>query len=361
MSPRLRVSASPRLRVSASPRLVPLREDGTPDIANLNAEFSADYLADPLNPRWVAKPTVAYLWARSVKCKNCRATVPLLKTRWLCKKDRKRVLLTMDPAEERTGVIFGVQKDVPMQGGNAAQRREHDKRIGHGTMSRSGRSASAVRDIATMEDIKLEGQAGRFGTLATAVVVDGLNGQEYRLPLSGEPDASVAAGEQIDGVFSTIPYGPPAEPTPAGGGRGAARAFSIQNYGLMQWRDLFTDRQILALGTFCYQTRAAHDAMRSLNYPIDWQEAMSAGLAITMDRIADRQSVICRWDNGYTKLQGTFTRFALPITWDYCEGNPISDTTGNYLSCMEWVAEYLSTRCLPERQCHRRKLFRGAL
>src|SRR5712692_9925824 len=43
------------------------------------------------------KPTVAYLWARTVKCKNCRATVPLLKTRWLCKKDKKRVLLTLTP------------------------------------------------------------------------------------------------------------------------------------------------------------------------------------------------------------------------------------------------------------------------
>ena len=27
------------------------------------------------------KPTVAYLWARTVTCKNCRATIPLLKTR----------------------------------------------------------------------------------------------------------------------------------------------------------------------------------------------------------------------------------------------------------------------------------------
>jgi putative DNA methylase len=36
------------------------------------------------------KPTVAYLWARTITCKNCRATVPLLKTRWLCKKDKNR-------------------------------------------------------------------------------------------------------------------------------------------------------------------------------------------------------------------------------------------------------------------------------
>ena len=84
------------------------------------------------------KPTVAYLWARTVTCKNCRATIPLLKTRWLCKKDNKRVVLTMEPNADKTGVVFGVQNDVPVVGGNAAQRREYDKKVGAGTMSRSG-------------------------------------------------------------------------------------------------------------------------------------------------------------------------------------------------------------------------------
>jgi hypothetical protein len=77
-------------------QLVPLKDDGTPNIDALNKEFSPEYLADKRNPRWIAKPTVAYFWARTVTCKNCRATIPLLKTRWLCKKDKKRVLLTMD-------------------------------------------------------------------------------------------------------------------------------------------------------------------------------------------------------------------------------------------------------------------------
>ena len=54
--------------------LVPLERDGTPDVEALNAEFTQEYLANPRNPRWVAKPTVAYLWARTVTCKSCRAT-----------------------------------------------------------------------------------------------------------------------------------------------------------------------------------------------------------------------------------------------------------------------------------------------
>jgi adenine-specific DNA methylase len=37
-----------------------------------------------------------------------------LKTRWLAKKDHKRVLLTMTPNAERAGVVFGVENNVPL-------------------------------------------------------------------------------------------------------------------------------------------------------------------------------------------------------------------------------------------------------
>src|SRR5262249_51783477 len=109
------------------------------------------------------KSTVAYLWARTVTCKNCRATIPLLKTRWLCKKDNKRVVLTMGPNADGTGVVFGVRKDVPVVGGTSAQRREFDKRVGAGTMSRSGVTCPCCRMIMTMEDIRAAGQAGGLG------------------------------------------------------------------------------------------------------------------------------------------------------------------------------------------------------
>ena len=77
------------------------------------------------------KPTVAYLWARTVKCKNCRAAMPLLKTKWLCKKDNKRVLLKVEPTPDKTGPAFSILSgdDATTQGGNGAQRREYDKKL----------------------------------------------------------------------------------------------------------------------------------------------------------------------------------------------------------------------------------------
>ena len=220
--------------------------DGTTDVGPLNADFGAAYLADPRNPRWVAKPTVAYLWARTVPCKGCRATLPLLKTKWLAKKETKRVLLTVTPNADRTGVVFGIEPDVPQVGGNAAQRRAHDQRRGAGTMSRSGAQCPNCPTIMSMEDIRLEGRTGRLGAAMTAVVVDGLKGKEYRLPTEAELRAADVSQQELDVLYAEIPFGLPEEPLPPVGSLG----FRVQRYGFDQWAKLFTKRQLFCLGSF---------------------------------------------------------------------------------------------------------------
>ena len=87
---------NPAERHSDELRRVPTHDDGTLKMEPLNGEYGDAYLEDDTNPRWVAKSTVAYLWARTVPCKSCRATLPLLKTQWLCRKSGKRIRLTID-------------------------------------------------------------------------------------------------------------------------------------------------------------------------------------------------------------------------------------------------------------------------
>ncbi|HZP00480.1 MAG TPA: DUF1156 domain-containing protein [Terriglobia bacterium] len=322
-------------------RRLPLTEDGKPDLDALNAEFDEAYLKDKTNPRWVAKPTVAYLWARTVTCKNCRATIPLLKTRWLCKKDEKRVLLTMEPNAEKTSVVFGVDRDVPVVGGNPAQRREHDKRIGQGTMSRNGAWCPCCGKSGTvameMEDIRQEGLQGRLGAVMTAVVVDGLEGKEYRVPTDEERKMAECAHEELGRVFAEIPYGLPEEPIPRGGS-GASRAFSVDGYGFDQWHQLFTPRQLLALGTFVKQTRSVREESIARSCPGYETEAVLAFLSMMLDRLANQNSNVSRWNQGGEKVEGTFARFALPILWDFAEVNPLGNTTGSYPSAFEWVS-----------------------
>ena len=183
-------------------RLVPIKEDGTPDIESLNGEFGDDYLKVKGNPRWVAKPTVAYLWARTVMCKNCRAIVPLLKTRWLAKTPSQRVLLNIVPSPDRAGVTFTIEADVARSGGNNAQRREHDKRLGHGTMSRAGATCPCCGTIMTMEDLQVEGKADRLSRVMTAGACDTTEGKGFRLPTDEERSISNNLGDEVQQTFS---------------------------------------------------------------------------------------------------------------------------------------------------------------
>ena len=418
------------------PRLLEPDEDGQASAAVLNAEFDSLYLEDEANPRWVAKPAVAYLWARTVRCGGCRAEVPLLKTRWLCKTAKKRVRLTMEPREDRAGVVFGIEGNAAAGSGSPAQKREHDRELGAGTMSGSGAKCPCCGAIVPMRDIRTEGRMGRLGERMTAVVVDGQEGKEYRLPTEVEVAAAQVGDEELDILYSGIPFGLLSEPTPKAG-IGAARAFSVDGYGLDSWRKLFTNRQLLALGTFVREIRGSAELMSAsfdsaslrsgrtgtgrsregvpsstadrseepLNnrdirdgfaipspdapipvrperseakssvhperseakskdalmppvpivqrfpefpgtepaggYPEEWREALVAYLCCVLSKLTDYSSALCSWHNSGEKLRDTFARFALPMVWDYCEVNTLSDTSGGFAAMMEWVA-----RCL---------------
>ena len=357
--PPLNKGGSPQGGGIAPLQLLEPDADGKTDVGPLNAGYTKAYLADPRNPRWIAKPTVAYLWARTVRCKGCRATLPLLKTKWLAKKDNKRVLLTVTPekgippslpplprgargdsstSSRLVGSIrFGIETDVPQVGGNAAQRREHDKRHGAGTMSRSGAQCPCCPTIMSMDDIRYEGRAGRLGAVMTAVVVDGVKSKEYRLPTEEELRVAEVSKEELDELYEQIPFGLPTENIVEDTKR---NTWCVQ-YGLDQWTKLFTERQLISLGTLSFVIRCLWETTRAKSFPESWSEALVASLACALDRAADRGSQITTWQNDPEKLRNSFARFALPMTWDYAEGNPFVDSSGGFIQAIEWIGEVL--------------------
>jgi adenine-specific DNA methylase len=277
------------------------------------------------------RTTVAYLWARTVTCKNCRGEVPLLKTCWLCRKPRKKVVLELQAHPGEPRVSFGVRKLSDSEPDPHVETR--------GTMSRSGVRCPLCGVITTTEDLREEGRAGRLGERLVAVVVEGRRGKEYRPPTEAEVAraAEAASPEELARLAELLPHGLPAEPTPARSGKGAGRAFSVHAYGMRQWKDLFSPRQLLSLATFVRHTRAAREAMAELGYPPEWVEAVGGLLALAVDKLADYNAALSTWHVTGEKMRNVFTRFALPITWDFTELNPLSGSTGNYTACLEWV------------------------
>jgi adenine-specific DNA methylase len=319
----------PTERRSDELKRVPIHDDGTLDMEPLNGEYSDAYLEDDTNPRWVAKPTVAYLWARTVPCKSCRATLPLLKTQWLCRKSGKRIRLTMETKEDRSGVAFGIARDAP---------KGVDKSKTGGTMSGSGATCPCCGTTMTMGDLRAEGKAGNLEEMMTAVVIDGPNGKEYRLPTAAERAAAERSEAELNDLYSEIPFGLPTEPMP----NEDALGMRIPKYGFDQWHKLFTPRQLLALGTFVKHTRRVRDEMKEFGYGRVWREAVSAYLSAAIDRHVDYNSSICNWDMGSECIAQTFQRYALPMKWDFVEVNSTYTSTGSYDGGIDWIGRFLS-------------------
>ncbi len=73
-----------------------------------------------------------------------------------------------------------------------------------------------------------------------------------------------------------------------------------------------------------------------------YAEAVSVYLAFGVGRASDAWSSIVTWRNQVDATRNTFARQALPMTWDFTEASPFSDSCGNWTgnSC-DWVVESL--------------------
>jgi putative DNA methylase len=106
---------------------------------------------------------VAYLWTRTVTCKNpnCRAIVPLVKQTWLCKKNARYVALNIFAPKDKKHVRFevveacadsalGVDPAVGSSGGNV--------------------TCPFCGTVADADYVQVEGCAGRVRQTLTAAV-----------------------------------------------------------------------------------------------------------------------------------------------------------------------------------------------
>ena len=292
---------------------------------------------------------IAYLWARNVRCEapNCGAEIPLMRSFWLCKKAKRKRALRYS-IERPDGLSPRVEFEVFEP--------EFNEEVPVGTVTRAKATCiccgivlppERVRGQLKMQkggaDVTFDDEGKRVGGARMMTVVTlrpGQKGRHYRIPIDMDYTAVRKSQERLQEVLGEWELGGkqglcpvPDEPTPAGGGSGAGRAFSVQRYGMLQWGDLFSARQKVALVELGHWTRdieANDSSLRRL-------------LAIATDRSADYWSSLCSWHLTGEKVNHTYGRQALPMIWDYTEVNPWCDSSGNYLSALNWGAKIIAT------------------
>jgi adenine-specific DNA methylase len=97
----------------------------------------------------------------------------------------------------------------------------------------------------------------------------------------------------------------------------------------------------MAIGTFLTSTRRAKDTMRGTEYPQELTEGISAYLALVLDFVINRNSILCTWTLTRQTTRSTFARFVLPITWDFAEASVLEQGSGGYWGAVDWIARYI--------------------
>lgn len=275
---------------------------------------------------------VAYLWTRTVTCKNpaCGATVPLVRQTWLCKKKDRYVAMKMVAPRGKKEARFEVVEARSEKGLGFDP--EAFSKAGNATCPFCG-------TVADSDYVKAEGCAKRMDTQPMAVVCTrpGRQGKVYIAADDLPPDLlpeDAALCRRIEALCQRTALTVPSEPMPKQGTLG----FRVQPYGIGTWGDLFTPRQMLCLLAFAAAVREAQAEMSRAGIEAEHAKALATLLAAIVDRLADFNSSLCVFN--YTGGRGvvhTFGRQALPMVWDFAESAPFNPEGASWVSGIEDV------------------------
>jgi putative DNA methylase len=279
---------------------------------------------------------IAWLWARTVKSPNpafANVEVPLASTFMLSTKAGKEAYV--EPIIEGSSYRFTVKVGKPKDG--------EATKLGTTAGKRAAFRCLMSGVPLTYDHIRAEGQAGRMGARLMAIVVEGDRGRVYLSPTPEHEAAALEAKPEWK-PDCALPVNP--------------RDFKTPNYGLMTFGDLFTPRQLVALTTFSDLVQEARERVQrdalAAGLPDDttplrdggtgavaYAETISIYWSFALSKVADRGSSLTRWMPTRDSMYNTFSRQALPMSWDYVEVNSIGQQTGGFAESLRWTIEAL--------------------
>ncbi len=263
---------------------------------------------------------IAWLWARTVKCPNpaCGAQMPMVRSFWLARK--KPSFIYAHPVLDQAAKT--VRFEIKDSG-------EPEKE----TTSGKGARCLFCGNFVGKPELRRMAMENGVSSTPLAVVAEGSRGRIYLpsdaavIPHIERPDVSA-----IDQPMTND-----------------RRWFSPPLYGLPNFSDLFTDRQLTVLVSISDTIRAiraevTEDAKKAGLNKSDAQEygkAVTTFLGLALDRTTDFSNALARWSPTNQKVMNLFGRQAIPMVWDYAETNTLADCVGAWKTCSEYVADCL--------------------
>ena len=259
---------------------------------------------------------IAWLWARTIPCPNpaCGIDIPLMRTFQLSTKQSNRHWVKPTTDEISRKILFQVQSteaDVPVTS----------------TMNgRDGAVCFSCLSTVPMNYIRDQSHNGTMSKTMTAIVAEGKGKRLFLSP----------SQEHIQASDRANPTWQPPQPMPD-----SPTLVSGRGYHFNHWHQLFTDRQLACITTFCDLVKEARDKAIEDGATTEYANAIQAYLALSVGRMVGSNSEFTVWNTGGEKIEGVFSRQAVPMTWDFPETNPFSSSTKNWTDLLDGIAKVI--------------------
>ena len=268
---------------------------------------------------------IAWIWARTVTCPNpaCGIEMPLVRSWWLGKKKGKEAYVVpsvvADPSHPSgQRVKFDIGHDL-----GQSPTKEND-----GTVDRNGAECVSCRTSVALEYVRSTSRESGLGAQLMAVVAEGDRRRVYLA--TDETQASAAQVDSPDDV-------------PAGELFDWPGRINVYRYGLTQFSDLFTNRQLVALTTFSDLVPEARECVLADGGAESYADAVATYLGMAISRVLNKSTSICSWDSSpkMEAVRGLFARQAIPMAWDFAEANVLGGSSGSFAEDVQWVTKAL--------------------
>lgn len=202
-------------------------------------------------------------------------------------------------------------------------------------------SGSAI----TPEYVKRMSSSGKMGQMLIGVAAKAKSGRIFVTPTKEMEEVAFEVPEHIVPSVKLPNH---------------SQYVGVLGYGFEEFSDLFSRRQTHALMTFSSLVEDAYAQIlddfskiskASGEQEDDWiahyAKAVSLYLGFCVSKSSDYWSSLCTWRSDPKNLGvgHVFSRQAIPMVWDFAEGNPFSDSSGNFLVSLDWIVRVI--RALP--------------
>ena len=275
---------------------------------------------------------IAWIWARTVKCPNpaCGCEMPLVRSFAISKKRNHEAVIV--PHIYENTISYTIAK-----GTNTVD----------GTVSRKGACCIFCNSAADFPYIREQGKQHKIGSQLIGIVAEGARGRLFLAP----------DDEQRAAAIVDKPAECPSAPIPE-----QALGFRVQLYGMTDYSDLFTNRQLTALTTLSDLLDSVIEQVRSDGITQNvfddhirledggtgltaYSEAIGLYLSLLIDQISNQSSTLCSWHVNNIQMKSTFSRQSLPMVWDYAESNVFCSSSGSYNNMLGMLTEGITSLC----------------